>query len=136
MTKEILFLPRYGWRVELFADFECEDTDAVLCALEDIDCSEENMRTAMFHLWQCEKNTGLTYTSIPYRTSVAVIYKTTSRKEFVNTLSHEVAHICAHITKSFIIRLTEEEFCEMVGDLMAETTGILLETLCDSKERQ
>ena len=135
MNKNTLYLPRYGWRIELFTDFECEDSDVVLQSLENIDCSDELLRTAMVHLWQCEKNTGLTYTSIPYRTSVAVVYKTTSRKEFVNTLSHECAHICAHITKSFLIKLTEEEFCEMVGDLMAQTTSILFEVLCGCGDR-
>lgn len=135
MNKDTLYLPRYGWRIELFTDFDCEDTEIVLQALENIDCSEELLQTAMFHLWECEKNTGLTYTNVNYRQSVAVVYKTTSRREFVNTLSHEIAHICAHVTKAFLIKLTEEEFCEMVGDLMAETTNILLETLCKCKER-
>lgn len=130
MNKEIIFLPKYGWRVELFTDFVCEDANIVLDALESVDCEEEYLRKAMYNMWQCERNTGLTYTSVPYRTSVAVVYKTTSRKEFVNTLSHEVAHICAHITRAFLIKLTEEEFCEMVGDLMAQTTDVLIQSLC------
>lgn len=69
---------------------------------------------------------GLTYSSPDYRTSVAVVYRTDNFKEFINTLSHECAHICAHVTKSFLIKLNEEEFCEMVGDLMAETSEEIL----------
>ena len=58
---------------------------------------------------------------------MAVVYKATSFKEFVNTLSHEVAHICAHITRSFVIKLTEEEFCYMLGDLMAEVSELIFD---------
>lgn len=126
MTKEIIFIPRYGWRVELFTDFDCKDADIVLQSLDNIDCEPESLRMAEYNMWQCDKNTGLTYSSPEYRTSVAVVYKTTSFKEFVNTLSHEIAHICAHITRSFPIKLTEEEFCYMLGDLMAETSDCIL----------
>lgn len=127
MTKSVFFMPRYGWRVELFTDFECDDTDVVLQALDNIDCELESRRKAEYNMWQCDKNTGLTYTSPNYKTSVAVVYKTTSFKEFINTLSHEVAHICAHIIKAFPIKLTEEEFCYMLGDLMAEMSDSILE---------
>lgn len=120
-------MPRYGWRVELFTDFDCDDTDIILQALKNIDCDKDSLRKAEYNMWQCEKNTGLTYTSPAYRTSVAVVYKTTSFNEFLNTLSHEVAHICAHITRSFPIKLTEEEFCYMLGDLMADVSCIILD---------
>lgn len=118
-------MPRYGWRVELFTDFDCGDTELVLQALDNIDCDEDSRRKAEYNMWMCDSNTGLTYTSPAYRTSVAVVYKATSFKEFVNTLSHEVAHICAHITRVFPIKLTEEEFCYMLGDLMAEMSGVI-----------
>lgn len=127
MNSSTIFIPRYGWRVELFTDFDCDDTDMILQALKNIDCDKESLRKAEYNMWQCEKNTGLTYTSPRYRTSVAVVYKTTSFKEFLNTLSHEVAHICAHITRSFPIRLTEEEFCYMLGDLMADLSDIIFD---------
>lgn len=127
MNRNTIFMPKYGWRVELFTDFECDDTDMILQALENIDCDKESLRKAEYNMWQCENNTGLTYTSPPYRTSVAVVYKTTSFKEFVNTLSHEVAHICAHITKAFVIKLTEEEFCYMLGDLMADVSDLIFD---------
>ena len=120
-------MPRYGWRVELFTDFDCDDTDIILQALKNIDCDKESLKKAEYNMWQCEKNTGLTYTSPPYRTSVAVVYKTTSFKEFLNTLSHEVSHICAHVTRSFPIKLTEEEFCYMLGDLMADVSDLVFD---------
>jgi predicted SprT family Zn-dependent metalloprotease len=78
-------------------------------------------------MMNCAKDTGLTYSSPEYRSSVAVVYKATSFKEFVNTLSHEVAHICAHITKAFVIKLTEEEFCYMLGDLMADVSDLIFD---------
>lgn len=120
-------MPRYGWRVELFTNFDCDDTDIILQALKNIDCDKESLKKAEYNMWQCEKNTGLTYTSPPYRTSVAVVYKTNSFKEFLNTLSHEVAHICAHITKAFVVKLTEEEFCYMLGDLMADVSDLIFD---------
>lgn len=130
MIRKDIYLPRYGWHVILFADFSCEDTDIVLRELENIDCEDLYLRKAMVNMYQCEKNTGLTYTAAPYRTSVAVVYQTSSKKEFVNTISHEIAHICAHITRSFPIKITEEEFCEMIGDCTAEATDVIVNLLC------
>lgn len=124
--KTTAFLPRYGWRVELFTDFTCDKTDDVIDALEQIGCDEYYLFKAKSFLLNCEKNTGLTFSSKDYRSSVAVVYKADSFKEFINTLSHECSHICAHITKSFLIKLDEEEFCEMVGDLMAEMSDAVL----------
>jgi len=127
MTKETVFIPRYGWRVDVFVDFDCEKTDLVLDALEQIGCDKHHLLDAEYSMMNCAKDTGLTYSSPEYRSSVAVVYKTTSFKEFINTLSHEVAHICSHITKAFVIKLTEEEFCYMLGDLMAEMSDSVLE---------
>ena len=127
MTRKTVFIPRSGWRGELFTDFDCDDTDMILQVLKNIDCDKESLRKAEYNMWQCEKNTGLTYTSPAYRTSVAVVYKTNSFKEFLNTLSHEVAHICAHITRSSPIKLTEEEFCYMLGDLMADVSDLIFD---------
>lgn len=125
--KTTAFLPRYGWRVEIFTEFECEKTNIVLDALEQIGCDEYHLWKARDSMMKCDKNTGLTYSNADYRTSVAVVYKTSSFREFINTLSHECAHICAHITRSFLIKLNEEEFCEMVGDLMAEMSDVILQ---------
>lgn len=127
MTRKTVFIPRYGWRVEFFTDFTCESTDTVLDALEQIGCDKHHLLDAEYSMMNCEKDTGLTYSSLDYRSSVAVVYKATSFKEFVNTLSHEVSHICAHITKAFVIKLTEEEFCYMLGDLMADVSDLIFD---------
>lgn len=126
MIRQTAFLPRYGWRVEFFIDFTCERTEDVLDAIEQIGGGDYHLMRAASNLKSCEKNSGLTYSSPDYRSSVAVVYRTDSFKEFVNTLSHECAHICAHVTKSFLIKLDEEEFCEMVGDLTAQTSEAIL----------
>lgn len=127
MTRKTVFIPRYGWRVDFFTDFTCESADTVLDALEQIGCDKHHLLDAEYSMMNCEKDTGLTYSSLDYRSSVAVVYKATSFKEFVNTLSHEVAHICAHITRSFPIKLTEEEFCYMLGDLMADVSDLIFD---------
>lgn len=126
MIKVNAFLPRYGWRVDFFIDFTCEHTEKVLDAIEQIDGDEHSLWQAAANMRSCEKNSGLTYSSPDYRSSVAVVYRTDNFREFVNTLSHECAHICAHVTRSFLIKLNEEEFCEMVGDLMADTSEAIL----------
>ena len=126
MIRQTAFLPRYGWRIEFFIDFTCEHAEKVLDAIEQIGGDDYYLFKAASNLNSCEKNSGLTYSSPDYRTSVAVVYRTDNFKEFINTLSHECAHICAHVTKSFLIKLNEEEFCEMVGDLMAQTSDAIL----------
>lgn len=116
----------YARTKERLQDFHAQHHQ-VLDALEQIGCDKHHLLDAEYSMMNCEKDTGLTYSSPEYRSSVAVVYKATSFKEFVNTLSHEVAHICAHITKAFVIKLTEEEFCYMLGDLMADVSDLIFD---------
>ena len=129
MVKDTVYLPRYGWKVEFFLDFDCDHIGEVMRALQDVDCEFETLERAYMSMRRCNEDTGLTYSTKDYRTSVAVAYTASSASEMLNTVAHECAHICAHITQSFIIKLTEEEFCEMVGDLVGGLSDSILKVL-------
>jgi len=129
MLTQTIYVPQYGWKILLYADFTCKDTDIVVRALENIDCHGAVLERAKWSMGGCMPNTGLTYSSSDYRTSVVVVYQTTSGKEFLNTLTHECTHVCAHIARSFLIKIKEEEFCELVAQVTSDCYPTVKEIL-------
>lgn len=108
--------------------FTCDNVNLVLNSLESIGCDGEHLRLAYKNMMSCEKDTGLTFSSKKERASVVVIYAGSTASEYLNTTMHEIAHLCAHISKSQKIRMSEEEFCKMFGDI----AGLLSDTIIQS----
>lgn len=75
----------------------------------------KRVRTSLDSL--CKRNHGLTYTAYDFQSSVMVIGKTTSKAEFLNTLTHEICHLALHLSKYFNLNPYSEEVCYMAGDI-------------------
>ena len=69
-------------------------------------------------------NTGLTYSNFFLRRSVMVIGKTTSRNQFINTVTHEVYHLIRQMSKMCNIK-TEEEQATLLGDINMQLYPVL-----------
>lgn len=50
-----------------------------------------------------EANKGITYSNVDNRKTVVVIGWTSSRSEYMNSLSHEMLHVVQHISEVFMI---------------------------------
>ena len=124
-------MPQYGWEIDFFADFTCDRIHEVLEVLEETGCSGEFLESAFDNMSQCTLNTGLTYSGSDRSRSVVVVYRTSSDRQFVNTLSHEVAHVCTHIAKTFDIDPYGEETCELYGYVMQSLCCLLKLALCE-----
>lgn len=65
-----------------------------------------------------EANKGITYSNVDVRKSVVVIGWTTSKAEYMNSLSHEMLHVVQHISEQFLINMYGEDACYLLGGLV------------------
>lgn len=63
-------------------------------------------------------NSAFTYTNSISRTSVVGINKTTSRRELINSISHEADHIQYSICKYYNVPLGSEDAAYLLGHLV------------------
>ena len=72
-------------------------------------------------------NTGFTYTSQKRKRALVVTGPTSSGREYLNTLTHEVRHLADAIAKSLDVELDSEPPAYMTGD----TIMALAESVCE-----
>lgn len=129
MTKDVIYILDYDWKTEVFSMFTCDNVNLVLDSLESIGCDGDHLRLAYKNMMACAKDTGLTFSSKKERESVVVIYVGSTAAEYLNTTTHEIAHVCAHIAKSQRIRMKEEEFCKLFGDMFSMLSDTIIRSL-------
>lgn len=112
-----LYISKYDWLVHVFYHVTCYWTDEIMKCLENIDCPEEKLEESYRNLTACRLNTGLTYSNYRLKESVMVIGKTSSPKEFSDSLMHELRHLEDHIATVFDMPVGGEEIAYLSGYL-------------------
>ena len=129
MVHRVLKIGRWG------ADFlfavDGYDEEGVLACLYDIDAPYDVMMRANRIMESGRKNRGFTYTNPELRRAVVVIGPTTSGKQFVNTVSHEIYPLSAAIAESLGLDLAGESPAYLTGDTMQELIRVICEFGCD-----
>lgn len=118
------------WNVDfLFAPDEY-DTEEALTYLYYADASDHIMRKAYHILEANQENTGFTFTNKDSREAVVVIGPTSSGKEFINTLCHEVYHVAVAIAEGLGVSLSGENPAYITGESMMELAQIICKLGC------
>lgn len=124
-------LQKAGWRVKVFYSVTGYYLCEILLELRKIGCTGETFADAYRQLYNCEMNTGLTYSNCETRESVMVIAHTTSSEEFANSLQHEQNHLKRHIAQTLGIDPYSEEESYLAGDIAAAMHPAAKVLLCE-----
>lgn len=95
-----------------------------------VDASDAIMRRAYQMMESKDLNTGFTFTNQDSKLAVVVIGPTSSEKEFINTLCHEVHHLAVAIAEGLGLSLDSEGPAYLNGDSMMELTKIICALGC------
>lgn len=114
-----LNIARYGWTVDVFLAVQPRHALDVEKALTDIGCDDGYLQQARALLQAGELDRGLTYSNIAERRSVVVVGQSSSASEFVNSLTHELHHLVAHVCEGAGVDNASEEACYLAGGLSA-----------------
>lgn len=134
-----LDIARYGWTVDVFLAVQPRHALTVEKALTDIGCDDGYLRQAKALLQAEELDRGLTYSNIAERRSVMVVGESSSASEFVNSLTHELHHLVAHICEGVGIDMASEEACYLAGAISAlvyDAVPCLFCERCRDRRRQ
>lgn len=134
MTRDSIFIPQYGWRIDLFLDACYADAQRIVGVMRSAGASDSVCARAFASLQACREDEGFTYSSAKYRYTVMAVHRASSFGEFLNTLTHENAHVCAHIVRSVDGDMDEETFCSICGWLAMQEAGAILEVAENEKK--
>lgn len=116
----------FGWIVDfLFAKLDY-DEDGVIACVREIGANKKVVRSVMDMMDSGRLNCGFTFSNPEIKRAVICIGPTSSSKQFVNTLSHEIHHLVVAIAESLGYDLDAEEPAYLTGD----TTMALIDTIC------
>lgn len=110
----------------LFSKLDYDD-EAVLACLYEIDADFEVMRQANRIMEDDKLNCGFTFSNPDLKRALVVIGPTSSGKEFIDTLTHEVHHLAVAIADSLGHDLESEVPAYLAGD----AARALAETVCE-----
>ena len=131
MIRTNIYLERYDWMVRCYIAVTHYACDDILATIRRMGCRGKIYDDAKNNLCNGAINSGLTYTSFRKRESVMVTAIADSAKEQYNTLSHEIAHVCAHIAEGVGIDPSSEEYAYLVGDFSMALFPKVKRLLCD-----
>ena len=120
MTEQEIYINRYDWTVHVMYDVHSKDSMKVRRYLRDFGCAGIPLEGAFNLVLEGEPNKGITYSNVDTRKTVVVIGWTTSKAEYMNSLSHEMLHVVQHISDVFMINMYGEEACYLLGGLVQD----------------
>lgn len=116
MIKNIINVDNY-WNIIIFINVDYSRYDDIAEELTKADASEEAIKQ-IYNNISNKYNSAFTYTNSDTRTSVVGINKTTSRRELINSISHEADHIQYSICKYYNVPLGSEDAAYLLGHLV------------------
>lgn len=131
MIIQEFYLKKVGWHVKVFYSVTCYYVYEILEALREIGCHGRTLEDAYRKLYDCELDTGLTFSNTDLRESVIVIATSSSAAEFNNSLQHEQRHLERHITDSLGIDPNSEDAAYIAGDIACAMFSHAKHLMCD-----
>lgn len=71
-----------------------------------------------YNVYLGQDNAGFTHTDFSKKLSIVGIGMTTSKKQFINTISHEAKHIQSHICQYYQVSEDSEDAAYLLGYIM------------------
>ena len=85
---------------------------------QDIDIDGYWHIIVVYNVFLGQDNAGFTHTDFSKRLSIVGIGMTTSKKQFINTISHEAKHIQSHICQYYQVSEDSEDAAYLLGYIM------------------
>jgi len=119
------------WQVYFIFATEGYDVNPILDIMYDLDAPDYILVKAAKKMEKAKLNEGFTFSNGEMRKALVVIGPTTSGKEFVDTLTHEIHHVAVAIAKSLGVDLEGETPAYLSGDSARELAGVICKLGCD-----
>lgn len=131
-----IYLPRFGWSVKCFINADRDDSNSIVSSLDAVGASDSIIHRVIDKMSTGEMNGGFTYSNKMGKSSVFVVGVSSSAKEAMNTIVHEIRHLTDDIAESNHIHLTGEDVAYLAGDIAKKLFSHCHFLLCDHCRKQ
>ena len=123
MIAQYIQLGDRDWNVLVYYNVTPDDFIEVTDSLEQLECSEKDIRKALKVLRR--KNTGFTFSNTDYKMSIVCIGSADNVGQFINTAIHEAKHVQSHICQYYDIEEDTETAAYLIGHIVHEMYKML-----------
>ena len=132
MITQDFYLPKYGgWHVKVFYAATSSKARMIMEELANIGCHGVDLVTAARNLSNGKPDTGLTYSNYHLRETVMVVSITSSPAQFLNSWTHEMLHLCRHVSTCFGLDPYGEETAYLSGTVAQKMFPVAKKFLCE-----
>lgn len=119
MKKLDVPIDKYNWHLVILVDVDIGNINSVIQYLHYLYCDESYIDDVR-HSVRDGYNSAITVTNLSINRSLIIINKTTSDKQFVNSVVHECRHVQSHIATKYNLDEKGESVAYMLGELVSD----------------
>ncbi|MFR5374774.1 hypothetical protein INE86_03436 [Parabacteroides distasonis] len=131
MIRRDYHIKRYDWVIHVLYNVTCSRISDIIALLRRAGCPESKIREAYGNVGSCKLDVGLTYSNYRSRESVMVIGRTSSYREFSNSLFHECRHLTDHMAIALNMDVGGEEIAYLSGYIGGKLAPDIQLFICD-----
>ena len=132
MIKARVYLQEYDWTIYAHFAVTKDNSEEIFNKLLQYGSQYNEALDACAVIEEDRPNYGITYSNHILKTTILVISKSTSAKEFIDTFVHEVSHIQRHIIKTYHLDSDSEQVCYMIGTIAKQLYTKCSRLFCDN----
>lgn len=131
MIMQDIYLPEYDWHVRIYYAVTTYWADRIASDMRSIGCRGSQLDRAYSSLVKGGLNTGVTYSNFKLGETVMVISITSTPAEFLNSWTHEMQHLCRHVSQAFSLDPYGEESAYLAGDVAQKMFIVARKFICE-----
>ena len=124
-------LNKYAWDVKIYYAVSFYPIEEIIDDLLDLGCQQTDIEITLESMEEDLMDFASTHSNLTQRKTVIILGKSSSAKEFANTLAHEVGHLAAHISIADNIDPFGEEIQYLAGKITEEMFDVSEKFLCE-----
>ena len=126
-----IYIEQYRWNVHCYFAVTDYYTEEILSVLDSLGCSDPVYDRVAVKMELNELNTGFTYSNKISHETLMVIGLASSNEEYINSISHELRHLCDDIASAVGIPSSGEEIAYLTGDIASQVADVIEVLVCD-----
>lgn len=126
-----LYIEKYRWHVHCYFAVDKYYTEEILSVLDSLGCSSAVYDRVAKKMERNEKNAGFTYSNKIAHETLMVVGRATSNAEYINSITHELRHLCDDIASVVGISDNGEDVAYLTGDIASQMADVIEVLVCD-----
>ena len=119
MIRLNIYINKYNWSLTIFADVGIENINSIIRYLHQLYCDNSYALDIIKSVYDGYNN-AITISNLIINKSIIVINKTTSDKQFVNSIVHECRHVQSHIATKYNLNEKGEDVAYLLGNMISD----------------